>query len=164
MRGVMAPTMRHWSQIAVGDVVLVTRSIWMQVSGIEHRRQGRLTLLGRDLRGDRRGQEITRSIPMDRLYLVEQSGAPRLVWVRSSSGVWSALHHELNPREPVAGKTIKGRYELQREGPGRSKWRMIRNGETWDAVHSLRWAKQLCERDAAKCAPSALETVEAMFP
>ena len=127
------PVARHWSQIVVGDVVRVAAGVWMQVFSIGHR-EGQVVLSGVELDGFRRGRRVSRRLPKDRLLIVDESrrGAPCLVWKRHGAGHWSA----------------RG-YELRRDRP-REKWRILRDGQLWDAVHSMRRARRLCGEDAAR--------------
>ncbi len=133
MAGLTEPTARHWSQIAVGDVVRVAERVWMQVSSVGHR-EGQVVLSGVELDGFRRGRRVSRRLSKDQLFIVDESrrGAPCLVWKHLGPGHW-----------------ITWGYELKRDRP-REKWRMLRDGAFWDAVYSLRRARRLCEEDAAR--------------
>lgn len=133
MAGLTEPVARHWGQLVAGDVVRVMDGVWMQVFSVGHRGE-QVVLSGIELDGSRRGRRVSRRLPMDRLFLVDESrrDAPCLVWRHHGSGHWSAPG-----------------YELKRDRP-RDKWRMLRGGMLWDAVHSLRRARRLCEEDAAR--------------
>lgn len=64
----------------------------------------------------------------------------------------AALIHPQGPfrwsRHPDGSWSASG-YEIKREN-SRSKWRLLRDGEFWDAVEKLPHAKSICERDYAR--------------
>lgn len=56
----------------------------------------------------------------------------RFPWTRHPDGSWSAHG-----------------YAIKRDSPT-AKWRVIRNGEFFDAVEKLPHAKRVCEQDRAR--------------
>ncbi len=139
------PATRHWSQLAAGDVVQAGKTIWMRIESVASRDYGWIVIVGQDLTGSRRGSRVTRFLSKGGPFTVraaeEVGEVPRLLWTRPERGTWISSGHGVA-------------YEIKRDRPYRpsasTSWRLLRDGEHWDAVPNLQVAKRLCERDAAR--------------
>lgn len=134
-----SPVVVHWSELETGDVVRTADTVWTRVDRVDHHIYGLITVSGEDATGSKRDQAVTRWLRKSRLCLVRrptpdppgEAREGRIPWTRIDPLSWSAPG-----------------YAIRRSSP-QAMWEVLRAGEPWDRIESLRLAKDLCEVDLA---------------
>lgn len=128
--------LRHWSEIEPGDVVQTTSSSWTRVDRLDLSIGGLVAVVGRDVGGPRRDEQVTRWLSKGRPLAVRTKVSllgslpdRALAWTRRSIGSW-----------------VSGPYEVRRERAG-GLWSMERDGVVLGTDRSLSQAKITCAAD-----------------